>query len=89
MLFFEKDNINTPTKINIQATIFSSVILSFNNNTPNTTLVIGSKVLITAASLAPICFIPTCNNDRATTVHKKANTADIIHDLVVREDKAS
>ena len=68
--FFAKDNINTPEKINIQAIIFIGVIFSFNNNIPNITLVIGSKVLITAASLAPICFIPTCNNDKATTVHK-------------------
>ena len=89
ILSFAKDNIKTPAKINIHATIFINVIFSPNNSTPKITLVIGSKVLITAASLAPIYFIPTCNKDRATTVHKNANIVDIIHDLVVNVDRIS
>lgn len=85
----EIDNIKTPAKINIHAIIFISVIFSPSNSDPKITLVIGSKVLITADSLAPMYFIPICNRDRATTVHKNANIADIDHALVVKEDKTS
>lgn len=71
------ESITTPIMIREQAMILTVVMVSPRRITPQTILVMGSKVVRIAAVEAPTYLMPIWSRERATTVQSREKAREI------------